>query len=214
MLPLQLDRNIRTLGSMNWLAFTETVVTLFVIVDPLGTVPTFVALTAGRTPVQRRWAAVQSAATAGALIAVFALFGRILLGYLNVSIQSLAIAGGLLLLLVALEMFRGHSGEASSNVNIVLVPLATPLLAGPGAIAAVMVLANRHTDLGGRVGVILGVVTVVVVVAVILLLAGQLARILRPAFVDFLTRVLALLLSAIAVQLVVDAVRALIDGGQ
>ena len=197
---------------MNWLAFSETVVTLFVIVDPLGTVPMFVALTAGRTPVQRRWAAVQAAATAGLLIAVFALFGRILLGYLNVSIQSLAIAGGLLLLLVALEMFRGRSGEASGNVNIVLVPLATPLLAGPGAIAAVMVLVNRHNDVGGRIGVTLGVLAVVVAVAVILLLAGQLARILRPAFVDFLTRVLALLLSAIAVQLVVDAVRALIVG--
>jgi multiple antibiotic resistance protein len=197
---------------MNWLAFSETVVTLFVIVDPLGTVPMFVALTAGRTPAQRRWAAVQAAATAGLLIAVFALFGRILLGYLNVSIQSLAIAGGLLLLLVALEMFRGRSSEVSGNVNIVLVPLATPLLAGPGAIAAVMVLVNRHNDVGGRLGVTLGVVAVVAAVAVILLLAGQLARILRPAFVDFLTRVLALLLSAIAVQLVVDAVRALILG--
>jgi multiple antibiotic resistance protein len=214
MVSRQLGRNIRRLASMNWLAFSETVVTLFVIVDPLGTVPVFVALTAGRTPAQRRWAAVQSAATAGVLIAVFALFGRILLGYLNVSIQSLAIAGGLLLLLVALEMFRGHTSALGSNVNIVLVPLATPLLAGPGAIAAVMVLANRHADLAGRLGVILGVVAVVVVVAVILLLAGQLARILRPAFVDFLTRVLALLLSAIAVQLVVDAVRALIAGGQ
>ena len=153
-----------------------------------------------------------AAATAGLLIAVFALFGRILLSYLNVSIQSLAIAGGLLLLLVALEMFRGRSGEVSGNVNIVLVPLATPLLAGPGAIAAVMVLANRHSDVAGRIGVTLGVVAVVAAVAVILLLAGQLARLLRPAFVDFLTRVLALLLSAIAVQLVVDAVRALIVG--
>jgi multiple antibiotic resistance protein len=196
---------------MNWLAFSETVVTLFVIVDPLGTVPMFVALTAGRTPAQRRWAAVQAAATAGLLIAVFALFGRILLSYLNVSIQSLAIAGGLLLLLVALEMFRGRSGEVTGNVNIVLVPLATPLLAGPGA---VMVLANRNADFAGRLGVIVGVAAVVAAVAVILLLAGQLARILRPAFIDFLTRVLALLLSAIAVQLVVDAVRALIVGVQ
>src|SRR3989442_12307055 len=109
---------------MNWLAFTETVVTLVVIVDPLGTVPVFVALTAQRTPAQRRWAALQSAALAGMLIAVFALFGRILLGYLNVSVQSLAIAGGLLLLLVALEMFRGHATSPSGNVNVVLVPLA------------------------------------------------------------------------------------------
>lgn len=198
---------------MNWLAFTETVVTLFVIVDPLGTVPVFVSLTARRTPVQRRWAAVQSAALAGVLIAVFALFGRILLSYLNVSVQSLAIAGGLLLLLVALEMFRGHATTPQSDVNVVLVPLATPLLAGPGAIAAVMVLSNRHPDVSGRLGVILGVVAVVISVAVILLVGGLLARILRPGVVDFLTRVLALLLSAIAVQLVVDAVRALALGG-
>ncbi len=197
---------------MNWLAFTETFVTLFVIVDPLGTVPVFVALTADRTPAERRWAAIQSAAVAGVLIGIFALFGRLLLDYLNVSIQSLAIAGGLLLLLVALEMFRGHTAQMDAKVNIVLVPLATPLLAGPGAIAAVMVLSNRETGTGGHLGVALGVVAVVVIVAVILLLAGMLARVLRPPVVDFLTRVLALLLSAIAVQLVVDAVRALIQG--
>jgi len=194
---------------VNWLAFAETVVTLFVIVDPLGTVPVFLALTAERTPVERRWAAVQSAALAGVLIAVFALFGRLLLTYLNVSVESLAIAGGLLLMLVALEMFRGHGAAPAGRVNVVLVPLATPLLAGPGAIAAVMVLSNRHSDVAGRLGVVLGVVAVVIAVAVILLLAGFLGRILRPAVVDFLTRILALLLSAIAVQLVVDAVRAL-----
>lgn len=198
---------------MNWLAFTETLVTLVVIVDPLGTVPVFVALTAHRTPAQRRWAAVQSAALAGVLIAVFALFGRILLGYLNVSVQSLAIAGGLLLLLVALEMFRGHATSPESNVNVVLVPLATPLLAGPGAIAAVMVLSNRHTDFAGRLGVIIGVVAVVIIVAVVLLIAGLLSRVLRPALVDFLTRILALLLSAIAVQLIVDAVRTITQSG-
>jgi multiple antibiotic resistance protein len=198
---------------VNWVAFAETLVTLFVIVDPLGTVPVFVALTAQRTPAQRRWAAVQSALVAGLLIAVFALFGRVVLDYLNVSVESLAIAGGLLLLLVALEMFRGHATSPGSNVNVVLVPLATPLLAGPGAIAAVMVLSSRHADAGGRLGVILGVLAVVLIVAVILLLGGLLARILRPSVVDFLTRVLALLLSAIAVQLVVDAVRALIARG-
>jgi multiple antibiotic resistance protein len=198
---------------MNWLAFAETLVTLIVIVDPLGTVPVFVSLTANRTPAQRRWAAVQSAALAGVLIALFALFGRILLSYLNVSVQSLAIAGGLLLLLVALDMFTGRTTSQQSNVNVVLVPLATPLLAGPGAIAAVMVLSNRHPDVAGRLGVIIGVVAVVIVVAVVLLIAGLLSRVLRPALVDFLTRILALLLSAIAVQLIVDAVRTLTQSG-
>jgi multiple antibiotic resistance protein len=194
---------------MNWVAFAEAFVTLFVIVDPLGTVPVFVALTREQGRAQRRWTAVQAAGLAGLLIGGFALFGRLLLDYLNVSVESLAIAGGLLLLLVALEMFRGVATAPGGRVNVVLVPLATPLLAGPGAIAAVMVLSNRHTDPGGRLGVVVGVVAVVVSVAIILLLATYLARLLRPGVVEFLTRVLALLLSAIAVQLVVDAVRAL-----
>jgi multiple antibiotic resistance protein len=199
---------------VNWVAFAETVVTLFVIVDPLGTVPAFVALTDSQSRRERRWTAVQAAALAGVLIGGFALFGRILLDYLNVSVQSLAIAGGLLLLLVALEMFRGGVSASGGRVNVVLVPLATPLLAGPGAIAAVMVLANRHADAAGRLGVIVGVVAVVLSVAIVLLLATYLARLLRPGVVEFLTRVLALLLSAIAVQLVVDAVRALSSAGR
>ena len=95
---------------MNWLAFSETFVSLFVIVDPLGSVPVFVALTRSRSARQRRWAALQAAGLAGVLIAIFALFGRFLLDYLGVSVESLAIAGGLLLLLVALEMFRGFGG--------------------------------------------------------------------------------------------------------
>jgi multiple antibiotic resistance protein len=108
---------------VNWLAFSESVVTLFVIMDPIGTVPVFVALTAQRSPSQRRWAAVQSSALAGVLIVAFALFGRILLDYLNVSVESLALAGGLLLLPVALEMFTGQGDAPRGEVNVVLVPL-------------------------------------------------------------------------------------------
>jgi multiple antibiotic resistance protein len=197
---------------VDWLAFSETAVTLFVIMDPLGTVPIFVGLIAKRTPSQQRWAAVQAAAVAGVLVTAFALFGRLLLGYLHVSVQSLAIAGGLLLLLVALEMFRGYASSITSEVNVVLVPLATPLLAGPGAIAAIMVLSNRHPGEAGQLGVVLGVVVVVAAVALVLVLAGAIARLLRPSFIDLLTRVQALLLSAIAVQLIVDSVRQLVVG--
>ena len=153
---------------MSWLAFTETFVTLLVIMDPIGTAPIFVALTAGQLPRARRLAALQAAATAGGLVLGFALFGRLVLAYLNVSVQSLAIAGGLLLLLLALQMFRGEELDTATASNVALVPLATPLLAGP------------------------------------------LGRLLRPAAVVLLTQVLALLLAAISVQLVVDAVRALI----
>jgi multiple antibiotic resistance protein len=191
-------------------ALTATFATLVVIMDPIGNVPYFIALTAGVGARRRRVLAVQAAVAAGALVTGFALFGRLVLDYLHISPESLSIAGGLLLLLVALESFRGQSMPAAEATNIALVPLATPLVAGPGAIAAVMVLAGRYPDPGGRVGVIAGVALVVLTVAVAFLLATQIARVLRPAAVNFLSRVLALLLSAIAVQLIIDAVRSLV----
>jgi multiple antibiotic resistance protein len=192
---------------MNWRAFAEAFVTLVVIMDPLGSAPIFISLTAGRTTGARRRAALEAAAAAGGLVVVFALFGRLILDYLHVSVESLTIAGGLLLLLVALQMLRGEEFAQPETANIALVPLATPLLAGPGAIAAVMVLTKRYEDGAGRVGVFLGILATVLVVAVGLVLADQIARVLRPSVIQLLTRVLGLLLSAIAVQFIVDAVK-------
>jgi multiple antibiotic resistance protein len=192
---------------VSWRAFAEAFVTLLVIMDPLGSAPIFISLTAGRKPAARRRAALEAAAAAGGLVVVFALFGRLILDYLHVSVESLTIAGGLLLLLVALQMLRGEEFAQPETANIALVPLATPLLAGPGAIAAVMVLTKRYEDGAGRIGVFLGILAVVLVVALGLLLADQIARLLRPSVIQFLTRVLGLLLSAIAVQFIVDAVK-------
>jgi multiple antibiotic resistance protein len=192
---------------VNWRAFAEAFVTLLVIMDPLGTAPIFISLTAGRKPAARRRAALEAAAAAGGLVVVFALFGRLILDYLHVSVESLMIAGGLLLLLVALQMLRGEEFAQPQTANIALVPLATPLLAGPGAIAAVMVLTKRYEDSAGRIGVFLGILAVVLMVAIGLLLADQIARLLRPSVIQLLTRVLGLLLSAIAVQFIVDAVK-------
>jgi len=192
---------------MNWRAFAEAFITLLVIMDPLSSAPIFISLTAGYTPGARRRAALLAAAAAGGLIVVFALFGRLILDYLHVSVESLTIAGGLLLLLVALQMLRGDEMAQPETANIALVPLATPLLAGPGAIAAVMVLTRRYEDAAGRLGVILGILATVAVVAVGLMLATRIARLLHPSVIQLLTRVLGLLLAAIAVQFVVDAVR-------
>jgi multiple antibiotic resistance protein len=192
---------------MNWRAFAEAFTTLLVIMDPLGSAPIFISLTAGRTPGARRRAALVAAAAAGGVVVLFALFGRLILDYLHVSVESLTIAGGLLLLLVALQMLRGDEMEQPETANVALVPLATPLLAGPGAIAAVMVLTKRYEDAPGRVGVLLGIVAVIVVVAVGLMLAARIARLLQPSVIQLLTRVLGLLLAAIAVQFIVDAVK-------
>jgi multiple antibiotic resistance protein len=192
---------------MSWRAFAEAFITLVVIMDPLGSAPIFIALTAGRTPAARRRAALTAAGAAGGVIVVFALFGRLILDYLHVSVESLTIAGGLLLLLVALQMLRGEDIEQAGTANVALVPLATPLLAGPGAIAAVMVLTRRYEDAPGMIGVLLGIVAAVVVVAVGLILADRIARLIHPSVIQLLTRVLGLLLAAIAVQFIVDAVK-------
>src|ERR1700737_1837203 len=156
---------------MSWRAFAEAFVTLVVIMDPLGSAPIFISVRAGRTPASRRRAALEAAAAAGGVVVVFALFGRLILDYLHVSVESLTIAGGLLLLLVALQMLRGDDMAQPETANVALVPLATPLLAGPGAIAAVMVLTRRYEDASGRFGVIAGIVAAVVIVAIGLLLS-------------------------------------------
>ncbi|HEX3630799.1 MAG TPA: MarC family protein [Candidatus Dormibacteraeota bacterium] len=192
---------------MNWRAFAEAFVTLVVIMDPLGSAPIFIALTARRTVAERRRAAIEAALAAGGVIVLFALFGRLVLDYLHVSVQSLEIAGGMLLLLVALQMLRGEEMAQPESANIALVPLATPLLAGPGAIAAVMVLTRRYQGPGDLLAIVLAIGAVVVVIAVGLTLADRIATFVRPSIIQLLTRVLGLLLSAIAVQFIVDALK-------
>jgi multiple antibiotic resistance protein len=197
---------------MNWRAFGETFVTLFVITDPLGNAPIFVSITRTLEPAQRQRAALRAVIAAGALILGFAIFGELILRYLHVSLGSLSIAGGLLLMLVALEMLRGADfpgADGSAPEDVALVPLATPLVAGPGAIATAIVLWRNHPGVGGHASVILAIVLVILAVGAALLLAERVTRTLSPAILSFLTRVFGLLLSAIAVQLVVDGVRSL-----
>ncbi len=192
---------------MDWEAFGETFVTLAVIMDPIGAAPVFLAITRGLGTAQRRAAAIRATLAAGALIILFALTGQLVFDYLDVSIESLSIAGGLLLLLVALEMLRGiDTPTGSADEDVALVPLATPLVAGPGAIATVIVLSRQNPDAGGRAAVLLGAVAAVAVVGLTLLAAERLGRVLPAAVIAFLTRVFGLLLSAIAVELVVEGV--------
>jgi multiple antibiotic resistance protein len=198
---------------MNLRAFGETFVTLFVITDPIGNAPIFVAITRNLTPRQRQRAALRAVLAAGALILGFAVFGEVVLRYLHVSLGSLSIAGGLLLMLVALEMLRGSDfpgGDPETPEDIALVPLATPLVAGPGAIATAIVLWRNHNTLEGHLAVLVAIVLAVGCVGVSLLLAERMTRALSPAILAFLTRVFGLLLSAIAVQLVVDGVKSLV----
>jgi uncharacterized membrane protein len=116
--------------------FAEVFVTLVVIMDPIGTIPMFLALTGGRTARARKRLAWQAVLVAIAVIATFALFGQQILRYLGITVPALQGAGGLLLVLVALELLTGKQDQPDDipDVNVALVPLGTPLLAGPGAI--------------------------------------------------------------------------------
>jgi multiple antibiotic resistance protein len=199
---------------MNWVLLTEVFVTLFVIMDPVGTVPIFLSLTGGRSPQVARRAAWQAVTVSFAVITAFAFFGQQILEYLHISLPALQCAGGLLLLLVALELLTGKEAEqtATADTNVALVPLGTPLLAGPGAIVATMVFSKKVDGFAEFAAVGLGVILVHVTLWLSMRFSLPILRLIRESGVLLVTRIAGLLLSAIAVQMVADAVRAFIAG--
>jgi multiple antibiotic resistance protein len=196
--------------------FWEVFVTLLVITDPPGIVPVFIAMTADHRAAERKRLAWEAAVVALGVIVVFAVFGRQILAYLGVQLPSLQAAGGLLLLLVALELLTGKSDQVvqgRTKANVAFVPLGTPLLAGPGAIVATMLFVQRIGSVGGAVAFGAAIVAVVAALWLAMRFSGVILRLLRSSGVELLTRIAGLLLSAIAVQLIVDAVRTLIRFG-
>jgi multiple antibiotic resistance protein len=191
---------------------TEVFVTLFVIMDPPGCVPIFISLTAGQPRAVRNKAAWQAVIVAFGVIVAFAVFGQQLLNRLGITLPALQCAGGLLLLLIALQLLTDTADDPvqTKNVNIAFVPLGTPLLAGPGAIVATMVFVRRIDNVADLVAICLGIILIHVAMWLTLRFSGVIMRILGENGVLLVTRIAGLLLSAIAVQLVADAVRAFI----
>lgn len=199
---------------LNVTLLAEVFITLFVIMDPLGTIPLFLSLTSGRSVAMRRRAAWQAVAVAFLVIVAFAVFGRQLLAYLQISLPALQAAGGLLLLLVALELLTGKQDEPTQaqDVNVALVPLGTPLLAGPGAIVATMVFVERGDEVADLTAIALGIIGIHVALWATMRYSVGILRLIRESGVILVTRISGLLVSAIAVQLIADAVRAFIAG--
>ncbi|MBA3020525.1 MarC family protein [Propionicimonas sp.] len=188
--------------------FLTTAVTLFVIVDPPGLLPVFLALTSKLEPRQRKRAATRASAVAFGVIAIFALFGRQILDYLQVSVPAMSVSGGLLLLLVALELLMGKTEDPTlhDGVNVAIVPLGTPLMAGPGAIVATMLAVQRQPDLAGYATVAAALIVVMALVWVFLRYADLIRAVLRESGTVLASRIAGLLLSAIAVQMVADGI--------
>lgn len=197
----------RVSSGFDFRLFGEVFVTLLVIMDPVGTIPIFLGLTSGRSVRARRRLAAQAVVVAAAVIAAFALFGQQILSYLGISLPALQGAGGLLLILVALELLTGGTDKPTElpDVNVALVPLGTPLLAGPGAIVATIVFVRGAHGFGDAAAIAAGLVAVHVLLFLALRFAVVILRVIREGGVLLLTRISGLLLSAIAVQLVANS---------
>ncbi len=185
-------------------------VTLFVIMDPPGVVPVFLALTARMNREERIRAARQATLVALGVILVFTLFGRSIMDFLHVSVPAFQASGGLLLLLVALELLTGKAEEpkpTAGGVNVALVPLGTPLLAGPGAIVASMLaVENSDRSLAAWAVIFVAIILVHVCLYLAMRFSSVIHRALGTGGVTVLTRLAGLLLAAIAVQLIADGV--------
>jgi multiple antibiotic resistance protein len=195
--------------------FGEVVVTLSVIMDPLGNIPLFLGLTGGRSNRSRRRLAWQAVLVSLFVISLFAVLGQQILAYLGIGIPALQGAGGLLLTIVALELLTDRAEDPSEvrDVNVALVPLGTPLLAGPGAIVATIVFVQGADGFASYAAIAAGIVAVHLLVYLSLRFSVGITRIIREAGIVLLTRISGLLLSAIAVQLVADSVRGFIRQG-
>ncbi|MEE1939189.1 MarC family protein [Streptomyces sp. TRM 70361] len=189
-------------------------VTLFVIMDPPGIIPVFLALTSGRPAKVQRRMALQATAVAFGVIAVFGLLGRQILAYLHVSIPALMVAGGLLLLLVALDLLTGRADEPqqSKDVNAALVPLGMPLLAGPGAIVSVILAVQRADGVADHLSVWSAIVALHLVLWLVMRYSLLIIRVIKDGGVVLVTRLSGMLLSAIAVQQIANGVTQFIQG--
>jgi len=197
--------------------FLEATITLVVIMDPPGTVPVFLSLVGRKPPAARKRAAGQATLVSLLVISLFAVGGQAILAYLGIGIPALQGAGGLLLLLIALDLLTGRGStepEVTEDVNVALVPLGTPLFAGPGAIAATIVFVREASgQLGAYLALALAIVTVHLIIYLCMRYSGLVIRLIRESGITLLAKIAGLLLAAIAVELVANSVRGFIAGG-
>ncbi|MEG3125300.1 MarC family protein [Sphingomonas sp. GB1N7] len=198
--------------------YISSLITFFVVIDPPGCAPIYAGLTTGADAHQRRAMAVRAVLVASAILLVFALFGEALLKGLGINLASFRIAGGIMLFLIALEMVfekrterredRAAKVAATPEVeDVSIFPMAMPMIAGPGSIASVMLLMGRTQGLEASLVVLGSLATILLLTLLALLAAGPIMRVLGAKIEAVITRLLGVLLAALAVQFVIDGVR-------
>ena len=188
--------------------------TLFVVIDPPGLIPLFIALTQGMSPEQRRAIGLRACLIAGGLLLLFGLAGESLLGFIGISMPAFRIAGGILLFLTAMDMLferrtqRREGQQAEADHDISVFPLATPLIAGPGAIASMILLVGQSGPGWAGTAAVMGLLVAVLIVTWAMFLAAPLLeRLLGRTGTIVITRLLGMLLAALSVQFVIDGVK-------
>lgn len=198
-------------------AVTTTFATMFVMIDPIGLTPMFAALTAGMPQGMRTRIALQGVMVAAVILAIFAVAGDLLLTTIGVSLPAFRIAGGVMLFLLSIEMLfqkrterrEKETDESLSDNDPSVFPLATPLIAGPGALAAIILLNTQHGGSAeGQLGVFLATLAVLAICFLCFLTANYIERLLRPTGIKVLTRLFGMLLGALAIQFILDGISA------
>lgn len=190
---------------------------LFIIIDPLGMAPLFVALTQGMSATRRRVIALRAVTIAAFLLLIFLLAGQAVLDFVGISLPAFRIAGGVLLFLTALEILfqkrqarredNATEGQSDNQEDPSVFPLALPLIVGPGAIATIILLTSQ-AETAADIAAIGGVTLAVLLTTLAsFMAAGWIERILGKTGINILTRVLGMLLAALATQFIVDGVR-------
>jgi multiple antibiotic resistance protein len=198
--------------------YLSALVTFFVVIDPPGCAPIYAGLTNGATTAQRRSMAIRAVVVAAIILFVFAAVGEAMLKALGVSLSAFRIAGGIMLFLIALEMVFEKRTERREDraakiaqtpevEDVSIFPMAMPMIAGPGSIASVMLMMSRNHGLEKVAAVLAALATILALTLVALLAAGPLMRLLGARIEAVITRILGVLLGALAVQFVIDGIR-------
>ena len=189
----------------------QAFVTLLVILDPPGATPIFLGVLRNRTRTERTRAAWQAASTSLFVITIFALFGQFIVNYLDISMPALQGAGGLLLLLVSLDLLKGHDANMNGDIekNLALVPLGTPLLAGPGAIVTIMLFAQDVDGSLMAAALALAVIGAHLVIGFTLMFSTHVVKLIRESGVMLLAKVAGLLTAAIAFEMLMSGIKGL-----
>ena len=184
-------------------AFLHLFLTLLIIIDPFGLIPYFLALTSDFSKKERALAISKAVLFAFAILCIFAVFGQYLLEYLSLSIASFKVAGGLLLLWVAFEMILSHPKPPKEKENVALAPLATPLLAGPAAIATIIIYTGQASDFVISRLIIIGIILAVLFLTWLILINSEyLFKILKKQGALALAKIMGLILAALAVEMI------------